>query len=76
MILVLFPSVNPDGQIMEVEWYNKTKGTEYEGTGAPYLYHWYAGHDDNRDWFKISLKETELIVREMYQKWLPQIGRR
>ena len=35
VILVLFPSVNPDGQIMEVEWYNKTKGTEYEGTGVP-----------------------------------------
>ncbi len=73
VILVLFPSVNPDGQIMEVEWYNKTKGTEYEGTGAPYLYHWYAGHDNNRDWFKISLKETELIVRELYHKWLPQV---
>ncbi|MBE0664895.1 MAG: hypothetical protein IH584_03665, partial [Candidatus Aminicenantes bacterium] len=73
VILVLFPSVNPDGQIMEVEWYNKTKGTEYEGTGTPYLYHWYAGHDNNRDWFKISLKETELIVKELYQKWFPQI---
>jgi hypothetical protein len=73
VILVLFPSVNPDGQIMEVEWYNKTKGTEYEGTGAPYLYHWYAGHDDNRDWFKISLKETALIVKEIYHKWFPQI---
>jgi len=73
VILVLFPSVNPDGQIMEVEWYNKTKGTEYEGSGVPYLYHWYAGHDNNRDWFKISLKETELIVKEIYHKWFPQI---
>ncbi len=73
VILVLFPSVNPDGQIMIVDWYNKTKGTEYEGSGVPYLYHWYAGHDDNRDWFKISLKETELIVNELYRKWYPQI---
>jgi hypothetical protein len=73
VILVLFPSVNPDGQIMEVEWYNKYKGTQYEGSGVPYLYHWYAGHDDNRDWFKISLKETELIVREIYHNWFPQI---
>jgi hypothetical protein len=73
VILVLFPSVNPDGHIMEVEWYNKYKGTEYEGTGVPWLYHWYAGHDDNRDWFKISLKETELIVKEIYHKWFPQI---
>ncbi|MBN2398980.1 MAG: hypothetical protein JXI33_01420 [Candidatus Aminicenantes bacterium] len=73
VILVLFPSVNPDGQIMIVDWYNKTKGTEYEGSGVPYLYHWYAGHDDNRDWFKISLKETELIVHELYRQWYPQI---
>jgi hypothetical protein len=73
VILVLLPSVNPDGQILEVEWYNKTKGTEYEGTGAPYLYHWYAGHDNNRDWFKLSLKETALIVKEIYHKWSPQI---
>ncbi|HSQ35735.1 MAG TPA: M14 metallopeptidase family protein, partial [Candidatus Binatia bacterium] len=73
VILVLFPSVNPDGQIIEVDWYNKTRGSEYEGSGAPYLYHWYAGHDNNRDWFKVSLKETELIVRELYRKWFPQI---
>ncbi len=73
VILVLFPSVNPDGQIMVTDWYNKTKGTEYEGTGLPYLYHWYAGHDNNRDWFKISLKETALIVKELYHRWFPQI---
>ena len=73
VILVLFPSINPDGQIMEVDWYNKTKGGAYEGTGVPYLYHWYAGHDNNRDWFKISLKETEMIVSEIYHTWYPQI---
>jgi hypothetical protein len=73
VILVLMPSVNPDGQIMEVEWYNKYKGSEYEGNDLPFLYHWYAGHDDNRDWFKISLKETALIVQELYHKWFPQI---
>jgi hypothetical protein len=73
VILVLFPSVNPDGQIMEVEWYDKTKNTEYEGTGAPYLYHWYAGHDNNRDWFKISLKETALIIKELYHHLFPQV---
>ncbi len=73
VILVLFPSVNPDGQIMEVEWYNKNKGTEFEGTEAPTIYHWYAGHDNNRDWFKASLKETRLILKELYHNLLPQI---
>ncbi len=73
VVLVLFPSVNPDGQIMEVEWFNKTRGTEYEGTGAPYLYHWYAGHDNNRDWFKASLKETGLILKALYHDLYPQV---
>jgi hypothetical protein len=73
VILLLFPSVNPDGQIMVSDWYNRTKGSEYEGTGVPYLYHWYAGHDNNRDWFKISLKETALIVHELYHRWFPQL---
>ncbi|MBN2345021.1 MAG: hypothetical protein JXO51_01440 [Candidatus Aminicenantes bacterium] len=73
VILVLFPSVNPDGQIMEVDWYAKTRGGEYEGTGAPYLYHWYAGHDNNRDWFKASLKETRLILQQLYHRLFPQI---
>ncbi|MCU0236410.1 MAG: M14 family metallopeptidase [Acidobacteria bacterium] len=73
VVLALFPSVNPDGQIMEVDWFNKTRGTEYEGTGAPYLYHWYAGHDNNRDWFKASLKETGLILKALYHDLYPQV---
>ncbi len=73
VVLALFPSVNPDGQIMEVEWYAKTRGTEYEGTGAPELYHWYAGHDNNRDWFKGSLKETALILQALYHDLHPQL---
>jgi hypothetical protein len=73
VILFLFPSVNPDGQIMEVEWYDKTRGTEFAGTEAPYLYHWYAGHDNNRDWFKGSLKETALVLKALYQDIFPQV---
>ncbi len=73
VVLALFPSVNPDGQIMETDWNEKMRGTAYEGTEAPYLYHWYAGHDDNRDWFKGSLKETQLILRALYHDLYPQV---
>ncbi len=73
VILMLIPSANPDGQIMEVEYYNRNKGSEYEGGSLPYLYHWYAGHDNNRDWFRLSLKETRLIMEQLYQKWFPQL---
>ncbi|RLF00682.1 MAG: hypothetical protein DRJ57_00570 [Thermoprotei archaeon] len=31
IILVVLPCLNPDGQIMVVDWYYKCLGTEYEG---------------------------------------------
>ena len=34
VILIILPSVNPDGQAMEVEWYNKYKGTKWESQYA------------------------------------------
>jgi hypothetical protein len=73
VIFVLIPSVNPDGQIMVVEWYKKYKGTAFEGGSLPYLYHWYAGHDNNRDWYKINLKETWNVSRQLYFHWFPQL---
>jgi len=73
VIFVLIPSVNPDGQIMVVNWYNKNLGTRFEGGNLPYIYHWYAGHDNNRDWYKINLKETWNVTKQLYYNWFPQI---
>lgn len=73
VVFVFMPSVNPDGQAMVTEWYEKNKGTKYEGGNMPWLYHHYAGHDNNRDWFKMNLRETWLVSREMYFNWFPQI---
>jgi len=39
----MVPSFNPDGQIMVTDYYNKTLGTEYEGSNLPWLYHKYTG---------------------------------
>jgi hypothetical protein len=72
-ILLLSPSSNPDGIQLVVDWYKKYLGTPYEGTSPPWLYHPYAGHDDNRDWFMLNLAETKLITAALYQKWFPQI---
>ena len=30
-ILLLMPSINPDGQILVIDWYDKWRGTEYVG---------------------------------------------
>ncbi|HEV8167851.1 MAG TPA: M14 family metallopeptidase, partial [Pyrinomonadaceae bacterium] len=72
-ILLLIPSPNPDGIDIVANWYRKTLGTPYEGREPPELYHHYAGHDDNRDWFMLNLKETQLITRLLWHEWFPQI---
>jgi len=72
-ILILIPSANPDGVDIVAEWYRKTLGTPFEGKEPPELYHHYAGHDDNRDWFMLNLKETKAITRLFWKEWFPEI---
>ncbi len=72
-ILILVPSVNPDGVEKVARWYERTKGHPWEGSGLPALYHTYAGHDTNRDWFMLNLKETRLLTRMLYKDWFPTL---
>ena len=72
-ILLLIPSSNPDGIDIVADWYRKNVGTKYEGALPPELYHHYAGHDDNRDWFMLNLRETQAITRFFWQEWFPEI---
>lgn len=73
VVLLLVPSLNPDGQIMETEWYRKYLGTPYEGGREPWLYHHYVGHDNNRDWFMLTQSETKAMSRAVYREWFPQV---
>jgi hypothetical protein len=68
----IVPSFNPDGAIMVADWYQKTLGTEYEGGNLPWLYHKYAGHDNNRDAFQTNLVESQYLARIMFRDWVPQ----
>jgi len=72
-ILILIPSSNPDGVDIVADWYRKTLGTKSEGTSPPQLYHHYAGHDNNRDWFMMNLSETRAITKLYWQEWFPEI---
>ncbi|MFQ5599626.1 MAG: M14 metallopeptidase family protein [Candidatus Krumholzibacteriia bacterium] len=73
VVLLVVPSVNPDGQIIVTEWYRKHVGTRHEGGPMPWLYHVYAGHDLNRDWFMLTQKETRALNRVAYREWFPQV---
>ncbi len=72
-ILLIMPSINPDGQVMVVDWYDKYLGTPFEGGDMPWLYHPYVGHDDNRDYYMLTQKETRAVNGVLYHRWFPQI---
>ena len=73
VVFLLVPCLNPDGQVMVTDWYNKTLGTPYEGSRMPWLYHPYVGHDNNRDAYMFTQKESRLIGQIVFQDWLPEV---
>lgn len=72
VMTVIIPSHNPDGHQMIVEWYKRWLGTDYEGVEMPWLYHSYVGHDNNRDWFMLTQKETRLYAA-LHNREHPQL---
>ncbi|HMC76390.1 MAG TPA: M14 metallopeptidase family protein [Vicinamibacterales bacterium] len=72
VILMLWPTINPDGQQMVAEWYMKNVGTPYELSGLPQLYQEYVGHDNNRDAYMLNMIESRAI-EHTWRQWEPQI---
>jgi len=73
VIVLQVPVLNPDGLDLVVSWYKRNLGTRYETSPLPELYHKYAGHDNNRDWYMMTQPETRNASVLLYQKWFPQI---
>jgi hypothetical protein len=73
VIFILVPSLNPDGQIMVTDWFNKNLGTEYANSPIPYLYHPYVGHDNNRDMYMFTQKESQHTAKLLWSDWFPSI---
>lgn len=72
-IIMLVPSQNPDGVDIVGNWYRSTLDTPAEGSSPPELYHYYTGHDNNRDWYALTQPETRYTVDSLYTPWNPQI---
>jgi hypothetical protein len=73
VVVVMPPTLNPDGLDHVAEWYRKTVRTPHEGAALPKLYQYYTGHDNNRDWFMLTQAETRIMSRLAFKEWLPQV---
>jgi len=72
VILVLWPSLNPDGQDIVTDWYLGNLGTPYEVARIPWLYQKYVGHDNNRDAYMLNMLESRVVGRT-WREWEPNI---
>jgi hypothetical protein len=72
VVLMLWPTINPDGQQMVASWYMQNVGTPYELAGLPKLYQEYVGHDNNRDAYMLNMIESR-VIEHTWRQWEPQI---
>ena len=70
VIFFLWPSINPDGQDIVVDWCNAREA----GRNPPpmELYEKYIGHDNNRDSYMLNVVESRVIQRT-WRWWEPEI---
>src|SRR5581483_2276722 len=61
VVVLLWPTINPDGQQIVADWYMKNVGTPFELSGVPRLYQDYVGHDNNRDAYMLNMIESRVI---------------
>ena len=73
-VIILMTHANPDGQELQSNWYMRDPRPEKRSAAnLPRLYEKYAGHDNNRDFYMLNLKESQNIARQLFIEWLPQI---
>jgi hypothetical protein len=72
VVVMLWPTINPDGQQMVADWYMNNVGTPYELSALPRLYQDYVGHDNNRDAYMLNMIESRLL-EHAWRQWEPQI---
>jgi len=74
VVFVMFPSANPDGVMLIADHYmSQNPGPGVEIKPLPRVYNKYTGHDNNRDFYMLTQKESRLIAHQLYKEWLPEI---
>jgi hypothetical protein len=72
VILMLWPTLNPDGQNQVALWYRQNVGTPYEVSPLPDLWQEYVGHDNNRDGYMNNMLESQDVTRTELE-WDPVV---
>ena len=75
VVFFLWPSINPDGQDIVVNWCRANQpDAEHNGRGAVpmELYEKYVGHDNNRDSYMLNVIESRVIQRT-WREWEPDV---
>src|SRR5580700_4236348 len=73
-VVILMTHANPDGQELVSDWYMRNPIPEHRSLdNVPRLWEKYAGHDNNRDFYMLNLKETQNVARQLFVEWIPQI---
>ncbi|MBU8922859.1 MAG: hypothetical protein KOO63_13670 [Bacteroidales bacterium] len=73
VVYMFVPCHNPDGMDMVVHHYMEYKGTRFEGSRMPGIYHKYVGHDNNRDFVTLTQMDTKAVSRLFSHEWFPQV---
>ncbi|MCC9167272.1 M14 family metallopeptidase [Pontibacter harenae] len=72
--IVLLTHANPDGQELVSDWYMREADPKKRSfSHLPRLYQKYVGHDNNRDFYMMNMKESQNISRQLFVEWIPQI---
>lgn len=72
-VIILMAHANPDGQEIVSNWYMRESDPKKRAMNIPRAYNKYVGHDNNRDFYMMNMKESQNISRQLFVEWIPQI---
>lgn len=72
VVFFLWPSINPDGQDIVVNWCRARDANNGQPVAPMELYQKYVGHDNNRDSYMLNVIESRVIQRT-WREWEPDI---